>query len=108
MDKEKDCFCEYQHRIIDFNKERNWGDAHNPKNLAMSIAIEAAELMEIFQWVSIAESKKIVDEKVLEHIGEEIADVMIYSMSIANQFDMSITEIIEDKMKKNAEKYPAR
>ena len=69
----------------------------------MSIAIESAELMEIFQWKSNGESDDINDLKTIEHIGEEIADVMIYSLSMANQFDMDVCEIIKDKLKKRFE-----
>lgn len=95
-----------QKQVAKFVEERSWQSAHNPKNLAMSIAIESAELMEIFQWKSNDESADISDLGTLEHIGEEIADVMIYCLSMANQFDMNVCEIIKDKLKKNALKYP--
>lgn len=97
-----------QKQVSEFVEERNWCSSHNPKNLAMSIAIESAELMEIFQWKSNDESATISDLKVLEHIGEEIADVMIYCLSMANQFGMDAGEIIKDKIRKNVLKYPIK
>ena len=88
-------------------EERNWFHFHNPKNLTMSISIEAAELMEIFQWKSIEESwdiKKNSQEFI--HLKEELADVLIYCLSLSNQLDIDLVEAIEDKISKNAEKYP--
>ena len=72
----------------------------------MSIAIESAELMEIFQWISIDDSKKINDQAVLEHIAEELADVLIYCISMANQFSFNVDDIVKKKVEKNAVKYP--
>jgi dCTP diphosphatase len=89
-----------------FTEERNWQTAHNPKNLSMSIAIEAAELMEIFQWISIEESKNVSDPAVIEHVAEELADVLIYCFSFANQFEFDVADIVREKMKKNNLKYP--
>jgi len=92
--------------VRQFVHERNWQSYHTPKNLSMSIAIEAAELMEIFQWMTADESCTITDPAVREHIAEEIADVMTYCISMANTFGFDMGEIIADKMKKNARKYP--
>ncbi|MDO4710586.1 MAG: nucleotide pyrophosphohydrolase [Peptostreptococcaceae bacterium] len=96
---------ELQKIVKEFISERNWEKAHGPKNLAMSIAIEAAELMEIFQWQDNGDYIR-VDDQVLEHIGEEISDVMIYCISMANFYNLNIGEIICDKFRKNAKKYP--
>lgn len=96
---------ELQEQVREFVEQRGWETAHGPKSLAMSVAIEAAELMEIFQWGENTEYQE-VDPKTREHIGEEIADVMIYCMSLANQYHMDISEIICDKFEKNAKKYP--
>lgn len=95
-----------QNRLINFNQERNWTAWHNSKNIAMSIGIESAELMEIFQWYSTDEANEITNPAIIEHIGEEIADVMIYCLSLASTFGLNFVDIIEDKMKKNASKYP--
>ena len=94
-------------RVEQFTQSRQWGKAHSPKNLAMSIAIEAAELMEIFQWVESEEAWDYVkDEVIFEHLGEEMADIMIYCLSLANQLDIDVSHIIEDKIVKNGQKYP--
>lgn len=92
--------------VKEFVLERDWQEAHNPKNLSASIAIESAELMEIFQWMTVEESKRISDVKTIEHIAEELADVLIYCFSFANQYGFNLNEIIEDKIKKNSFKYP--
>ncbi|HLR64608.1 MAG TPA: nucleotide pyrophosphohydrolase [Pseudogracilibacillus sp.] len=98
---------ELKERVEQFTQSRQWGKAHSPKNLAMSIAIEAAELMEIFQWVESEEAWDYVkDEVIFEHLGEEMADIMIYCLSLANQLDIDVSHIIEDKIVKNGQKYP--
>jgi NTP pyrophosphatase (non-canonical NTP hydrolase) len=91
-----------------FVDQRNWSQAHNPKNLAMSIAIESAELMEIFQWLSIQESWEIKNSEEFTHLKEELADVLIYCLSLANQLDIDIATVIKDKMIKNEKKYPVK
>ena len=78
-------------------KERNWKKFHTPENLAKSISIEAAELLEHFQW------QKKYDEG---EVADELADVLIYCMYMADALDLDINEIILNKMKKNAIKYP--
>ncbi len=103
----KNCL-DLQLEVKKFISDRNWGRAHNAKNLSASIGIEAAELMEIFQWLSTEESNNITDKKTIEHIGEEIADVIIYCISLANNFDMNISDIVMDKLEKNAIKYPVK
>jgi len=93
-------------RISDFVAARNWQEFHSPKNLSMSIAIEAAELMEIFQWKTPEEALAITQSSEFEHLREELADVMIYCISMSNQLGIDIATMIEDKVKKNAIKYP--
>lgn len=94
-------------KVQQFTLSRGWKRHHSPKNLAMSIAIEAAELMEVFQWVSTDEAWKIRQSDEFEHLKEELADVLIYCMSLANQLDIDVAAAIEDKMHKNALRYPA-
>lgn len=90
-----------------FTQERKWGAFHDPKSLSMSIAIEASELMEIFQWKSIEESFDIKnDEKEFNHLKEELSDVIMYCMSLANTLDIDVSDALTDKIKKNALKYP--
>jgi len=97
---------ELKNVIKEFVNERDWGKFHNPKNLSMSIAIESAELMEIFQWKSIEESVNKLSSEDIDNIKDEVADVMIYCLSLCNQLDIDIEEAILNKMKKNEKKYP--
>ncbi len=83
--------------IKKFNKDRNWEQFHTPSNLSKSISIEAAELLECFQWS---------DEGNIENIKEELADVLIYCLQLSNVLDLNVYDIIENKIKRNAEKYP--
>ena len=85
-----------------FRDDRNWSQFHNPKDLAISINLEAAELLEIFQWS--AGDLECLDK--LDHLKEELADVLCYSILLADRYGLDLNEIIRDKIKKNAEKYP--
>lgn len=93
---------EIMNEINKFREERDWKQFHNEKDLAISISLEASELLEIFQWKS---SEEVTDKKI-EDIKDELADVLIYSHMLADNLDLDIETIIEDKLKKNAEKYP--
>ena len=93
---------ELQKEILAFRDERNWKQFHNPKDLAISIALEAAELLEVFQWSG--SDTSIVSRK--EKIEEELADVMIYCGLMADAVGTDITEIVKKKLKHNGEKYP--
>lgn len=94
--------------IDNFNKNRNWIAYHNAMNLAMSINIEAAELLEIFQW----SDKKDADRKARlshnEHLKEELADILIYCINLANAYGIDISSCIIEKLHKNAKKYPSK
>lgn len=90
-----------------FVEERSWQEYHTPKNLAMSIAIEAAELMEIFQWKTPEESGTICqDPATREHLGEEISDVLAYLLNLADVLEIDLSTVFLDKMEKNGRKYP--
>jgi len=93
-------------KILEFTQERDWAQFHTPKNLSMSIAIEAAELMEKFQFLTSEESKEIVKTN-REEIQEELADVLTYVVSFANACNIDLAAAFEDKMHKNSKKYPA-
>lgn len=94
--------------VRNFVDERDWRQFHAPKNLSMSLAIEAAELMEHFQWIDVAASRTVKDDPVkLAAIGEELADVLSYAIALANELGLDITGIVQDKMGKNVVKYPA-
>lgn len=91
-----------------FVAERAWEKFHDPKNLAASIAIEAAELMEHFQWVRSDELGALrEDAEVMAGIREELADVAAFVVAFANSMDIDIASAIEAKMARNAQKYPA-
>ena len=88
-----------------FVEEREWQQFHSPKNLSMAIAIEAAELMEEFRFMSSSESVEIVrDHK--EKIAQEIADIVIASLSFCNIYGIDLSTSIEKKLNHNAKKYP--
>lgn len=93
---------ETEERIVRFRDDREWRPFHNPKDLAISVALEAAELLENFQWSG---SETEVPEK-LGAIGEEIADVMIYCELLCSRLGLNADTIINDKLGKNEKKYP--
>ncbi|WP_314450456.1 nucleotide pyrophosphohydrolase [uncultured Granulicatella sp.] len=89
-------------RINKFHDDHKWRQFHNAKDLALSISIESAELLELFQWTT---AEKAVENK-YESIEEELADILIYSYTLAEKLGMDIDEIIEKKLVKNLKKYP--
>lgn len=91
-------------KINEFRDERNWRQFHNSKDLALSLSLEASELLENFQWVSAEEGA----EKNRENIKDELADVFIYGLMMADDLDIDMNEAILNKLKKNAEKYPSK
>ena len=94
---------EEAHKLVStFRKERDWDQFHNPKDLAISINLEASELLELFQW-SAADCE--VSKKRMEML-EELADIMIYCIHLADRLGVDVPEIIEAKIMKNARKYP--
>ena len=91
--------------IQTFSKERNWDKHHNPKNLAMALSVETAELVEIFQWLTYEQCENL-DEAKKEHLKEEIADIAVYLLRICMAYEIDLEEAIVEKMKKNEKKYP--
>ena len=107
MSDQTTCLIELRRQMRQFVDERQWQQFHSPKSLAMSVAIEAAELMEHFQWLTIEQSQQVAsDPRRLEGVREEIADVLCYVLALANVMDIDLTTAFESKMVKNAEKYP--
>lgn len=88
--------------LIEFRNERDWEQFHDSKNLATAIAIEAAELNEIFLWKTIKESEEVDKEK----IKEELADILSFCFLLADKHNLDIKQVILDKVKTNALKYP--
>ena len=91
--------------IVAFRDARNWKQFHNPKDLAISISLEAAELLEVFQW-SGADTDADSEKKIAK-IKEELADVLIYSLLMGSDLDLDISEIVNNKLEENNRKYPA-
>lgn len=89
----------------DFVKARGWERFHTPKSLTMALSVEAAELMEHFQWLSPEESDALTDSERVE-VGEEIADVLHYLLLLADRLEIDVARAVRQKMAKNAEKYP--
>jgi NTP pyrophosphatase (non-canonical NTP hydrolase) len=96
-----------QKRLRQFAIERDWQPYQTPKNLAMAMVVEAAELVEIFQWLTPEQSQQIqADPAKHQHLGEEIADVMLYLLQIADHSGVDITAAVERKLRLNAIKHP--
>ena len=89
-----------------FVKDREWEKYHTPRNLAESISIEASELLELFQWSLSEEKSPVMEPEKLRRLKDELADVLVYCISLANATGIDITTVILSKMKKDEEKYP--
>lgn len=89
-------------KVLKFRDDREWKQFHNPKDLAISISLEAAELLEVFQWSGI----DISNEGKQEKIKEELADVVNYCVLMADACNLDLDEIVQNKLKLNNEKYP--
>lgn len=98
-----------QDLIATFVKERNWEDYHTPKNLAMSVAIEAGELMELFQWITGEQAKSMVfdSDELRNNLKDELADVLIYCIALANYSKINIGDVVRSKMERNNYRFPA-
>jgi dCTP diphosphatase len=101
--------AELKEEVKRFIEEREWTKYHNPKDLAESICIEAAELLQLFQWLRLEEYTQHIARKPrkLMRIKEELADVVIYCLSMANRLDVDLTEAVLDKLEQNRRKYPS-
>ena len=92
-------------QILKFSEERNWSKFHTPKNLSMALSVEAAELLEIFQWQKHSDFKTLNDE-MIENIEDEVSDIFYYLMRICQRLDIDIEKAFLKKMEKNRIKYP--
>jgi NTP pyrophosphatase (non-canonical NTP hydrolase) len=101
-----DSLQELRTRINDFVAERDWAQFHTPKNLAMAMIVEAAELVEQFQWDTPQESKQLSAEK-REAVSHELADTFVYLLRIAEVLNINLIEAANQKIDLNAKKYPA-
>ena len=100
-----DTFKELKDVLREFRDNRNWKKFHNPKDLAISISIEASELLEIFQWKNSREVKDVSKEKI-DEIKDELADIMIYCLFLSEILDIDMEEIVLDKIGRNEDRYP--
>lgn len=98
---------ELKQLVMDFVAARNWEGYHRAKNLAMSISIEAAELMEHFQWANNSEEQALLADPARKaQVADELADVLIYAISFANSTGLDISEIVQKKMERNETRFP--
>lgn len=99
-------FEKLKNRLESYAQERNWRQFHSPKNLAMALTVEAAELLEIFQWESEENSWEMGSGEKSEAIQDEIADVILYLTRLSGILEINVTEAVEQKILKNEKKYP--
>jgi dCTP diphosphatase len=93
--------------VREFRDRRGWARFHTPKNLSMAIAVEAAELMELFQWLGQDEAWELAEDAGrLQMMSEELADVLIYALSFAEALQLDVATAVVDKLAMNAKKYP--
>jgi NTP pyrophosphatase (non-canonical NTP hydrolase) len=96
-----------QRQLSEFARARDWDRFHSPKNLAAALVVEAAELLEPFQWLGEDESRRLADRPAdYAAVCEEIADVLIYLLRLADRLDIDLEQAVADKLRRNAEKYP--
>jgi len=98
--------ADLQRRLRDFAAARHWDPYLTPKNLAMALVVESAELVEIFQWKTAEESRQLSPDE-QRHLGEEVADVLMYLLQIADRAGIDLPAAVDRKIEMNAKKYPA-
>jgi Predicted pyrophosphatase len=103
---DKATIAELQAKVVAFRDARNWKQFHNPKDLAISLLLEATEVLEHFQWKNADEMARHVKEN-KEDVGEELADVLYWVLLMANDLDIDLAKVFYDKQQKNDKKYPA-
>lgn len=92
-------------KLREFAKERDWEQFHSPKNLAMALSVEVAEIVEVFQWLTQEESRNLIPEKLAE-VREEIGDVMIFLINLSDKLGIDPLEAAKEKIEINKKKYP--
>lgn len=98
---------ELQRKVVEFRDARDWKQFHNPKDLALSLVLEGAELLEHFQWKNSEEIKKHL-EKNKDEVSEELMDILYWVLLIANDLEISVKKEFNKKLNKNKKKYPIR
>ena len=94
-----------QEKLSKFASDRDWEQFHSPKNLAMALSVEVSELVEIFQWLTPEQSSNL-NNKQMAATQEEVADIAIYLLRLCDVLGINLTNVVEDKIKLNTEKYP--
>ena len=93
--------------VAAFARDRDWDQFHSPKNLSMALAVEAAELMELFQWKTEQESREIAtDPDLHQRVAEELADIAYFLFNLCNRLDLDLASAFVSKLQQNAAKYP--
>lgn len=100
-------------KLREFAKERDWDQFHSPKNLTMALSVECSELMEHFQWLTGEQAWNLVEEgaeniEAREAIAEEVSDVLLYTLRLADVMNLNLADAVYKKLEKNAKKYPAK
>jgi len=94
--------------VEEFVDERDWGKYHNAKDVAIAINVEAGELLELFEWVREKDTPEVLqDPRKREHLGDELADIIMLCLNLASVADFDVSSLVEHKMRKNRDKYPA-
>ena len=93
--------------LAEFARARDWEKFHAPKNLAMALSVEVAELVEIFQWSTDAESRAIMSTGQADHVGQELADIAMYLVRLSSVLGVDLNDAVARKLALNAQKYPA-
>ena len=94
-----------QEQLSGFASDRDWEQFHTPKNLTMALSVEASELVEIFQWLTPEQSSNLNDKQ-MNAVNEEVADVAIYLLRLCDVLNINLSDVVENKIKVNGEKYP--
>ncbi|MHC4406686.1 MAG: nucleotide pyrophosphohydrolase [Planctomycetota bacterium] len=106
MNDSETTMAELRQSVRQFVDQRDWHQFHTPKNLAMSLAIEAAEVMEHFQWLTVEQSRQLaLKPERKSAVAEELADVLCYLLAMANELELDLSKALADKMAKNRRKY---
>lgn len=96
---------EIRQKVAEFASDRDWDKFHSPKNLAMALSVEVAELVEPFQWLTEAQSSNLSSDQLMA-VSHEIADIQVYLVRLADKLRIDILQAVEEKMRLNAHKYP--
>ncbi|MBE9508810.1 MAG: nucleotide pyrophosphohydrolase [Chloroflexi bacterium] len=109
MTDERTTLAELRQRVAEFVDARDWKQFHTPQNLSAAIAIEAAELMEHFQWLTGEQAAAAMqDEAKRAAVADELADVLIYALSLANALEVDVSAAVASKLERNEQRFPVK